>query len=111
VSRRGYPFIDRALYLPKEWTSDSARLKAAHVSSDVGFAMKPEMARQMITRAISDHSRTDINRGEIIFLRRSREDGVRKRFAYGSMVASAPLGLLSRRVPRGSPRRWIHCLT
>src|SRR5215469_5288562 len=31
VSRRGHAFVDRALYLPKEWTDDPARLKAAHV--------------------------------------------------------------------------------
>jgi SRSO17 transposase len=53
VSRHGHAFIDRALYLPKEWTDDPARLKAAHVPSDVGFATKPKMARQMIARAIA----------------------------------------------------------
>src|ERR1700712_4984856 len=30
VSVRGHAFIDRALYLPKSWTSDCARLKATH---------------------------------------------------------------------------------
>ncbi|WFU20600.1 IS701 family transposase [Bradyrhizobium sp. CB3481] len=53
VSRHGHAFIDRALYLPKEWTDKSARLKAAHVPSDVGFATKPKIARQMIARAIA----------------------------------------------------------
>ncbi len=52
VSRHGHAFIDRALYLPKEWTDDPARLKAAHVPSDEGFATKPKIARQMIARAI-----------------------------------------------------------
>src|SRR3954451_926541 len=31
VSRHGHAFIDRALYLPKTWTDDPARLSAAHV--------------------------------------------------------------------------------
>src|SRR5713226_1795141 len=31
VSRYGHAFIDRALYLPKEWTDDPDRLKAAYV--------------------------------------------------------------------------------
>jgi SRSO17 transposase len=53
VSRHGHAFIDRALYLPKEWTDDSARLQAAHVPSDVGFATKPKIARRMIARAIA----------------------------------------------------------
>ncbi len=37
VSRHGHAFIDRRLYLPKEWTDHPARLKAAHVPQDVGF--------------------------------------------------------------------------
>src|SRR6185295_13123656 len=53
VSRHGHAFIDRALYLPKEWTDEPARLKAAHVPSDVGFATKPQIARRMIARAIA----------------------------------------------------------
>ena len=31
VSRHGHAFIDRALYLPKAWADDPARLAAAHV--------------------------------------------------------------------------------
>ena len=53
VSCHGHAFIDRALYLPKEWTDDAKRMKAAHVPADVGFATKPEIARQMIARAIA----------------------------------------------------------
>src|SRR5208283_937919 len=52
VSRHGHAFIDRALYLPKEWTDDSERLKAAHVPDEVGFATKPQIARAMIARAL-----------------------------------------------------------
>lgn len=53
VSRHGHAFIDRALYLPKEWTDEPVRLKAAHVPDDVGFATKPQIARQMIARALA----------------------------------------------------------
>jgi SRSO17 transposase len=53
VSRHGHAFIDRALYLPKEWTDDAKRMKAAHVPNDVSFATKPQIARQMIARAIA----------------------------------------------------------
>src|SRR6516225_9453452 len=38
VSRHGHAFIDRALYLPKQWTDDPDRLKATHVAEEVGFA-------------------------------------------------------------------------
>ena len=53
VSRHGHAFIDRALYLPQEWTDARARLKAAHVPETVGFATKPQIARRMIARAIA----------------------------------------------------------
>ena len=55
VSRHGHAFIDRALYLPKIWTDDPARLKAAHVPGDVGFATKPRLAARMIERALAAH--------------------------------------------------------
>jgi SRSO17 transposase len=54
VSRHGHAFIGRALYLPKEWTDDRRRLKAAHVPNKVKFATKPQIACQMITRAIAE---------------------------------------------------------
>lgn len=53
VSRHGHAFIDRALYLPKEWTDDRKRLTAAHVPEDVRFATKPQIARSTILRAIA----------------------------------------------------------
>jgi len=53
VSRHGHAFIDRALYLPKEWTDDPARLEAAYVPPDAGFATKPKLATRMIARAIA----------------------------------------------------------
>lgn len=53
VSRHGHAFIDRALYLPKEWTDDRERMTAAHVPENVSFATKPQIARRMIARAIA----------------------------------------------------------
>src|SRR3954465_12397022 len=53
VSRHGHAFIDRALYLPKAWTADAARLAAAHVPSAVRFATKPQLGVRMIERAIA----------------------------------------------------------
>jgi len=53
VSRHGHAFIDRALYLPKAWTDDPARMAKAHVPEGACFATKPAMARAMIARAIA----------------------------------------------------------
>ena len=52
VSRHGHAFVDRALYLPKAWTSDPARMAGSHVPADTAFATKPALAVQMIERAI-----------------------------------------------------------
>jgi SRSO17 transposase len=53
VSRHGHALVDRALYLPKAWTDDPARLASAHVPPGVGFATKPRLALAMIERAIA----------------------------------------------------------
>jgi SRSO17 transposase len=53
VSPHGHAFVDRALYLPKAWTDDPARMTAAHVPDGTGFATKPELAITMIARAIA----------------------------------------------------------
>ena len=53
VSQHGHALIDRALYLPKAWTDDPARLAAAHVPPEVGFATKPRIAVALIRRAIA----------------------------------------------------------
>jgi SRSO17 transposase len=48
----GSAFIDRALYLPRSWTCDLARCRAAGVPQDTAFATKPALAKEMIGRAI-----------------------------------------------------------
>jgi len=53
VSVRGHAFIDRALYLPKSWTGDPARLAATHVPEATAFATKPGLAVDMVRRALS----------------------------------------------------------
>ena len=50
VSRHGHGFIDRALYLPKGWTDDPARLKATSVPSDVVFTLGSRCTRRTIAR-------------------------------------------------------------
>jgi SRSO17 transposase len=51
ASDEGAAFIDRALYLPREWTDDLQRLSEAGVPERVGFATKGELAKRMLQRA------------------------------------------------------------
>jgi SRSO17 transposase len=48
----GRTFLDRELYLPKAWTEDRSRCRAAGIDDDVEFATKPEQAITMLTRAL-----------------------------------------------------------
>src|SRR5918995_1237280 len=52
ASKKGAAFVDRALYLPKEWAKDAERRTEAGVPEEVGFATKPELARRMLERAL-----------------------------------------------------------
>jgi SRSO17 transposase len=53
ASPRGRAFLDRALYLPKEWATDMARRRAAGVPDDIGFATKPQLAKAMLARVFA----------------------------------------------------------
>jgi SRSO17 transposase len=53
VSPRGRAFLDRELYLPKEWADDAARRKGAGVPKSVSFDTKLVLARRMIDRAVA----------------------------------------------------------
>ena len=52
ASRKGRALVDRELYLPKEWAADAARRAEAHVPEQVAFATKPQLAQQMLERAV-----------------------------------------------------------
>lgn len=50
----GYTFLDRELYLPQSWTDEPERCRQAGVPLTVEFATKPQLARQMLARALAD---------------------------------------------------------
>jgi SRSO17 transposase len=52
ASPKGRTFLDRELYLPREWVEDPQRRTEAGVPAAVAFATKPQLARRMLERAL-----------------------------------------------------------
>ncbi|WP_019073489.1 IS701 family transposase [Streptomyces hokutonensis] len=52
VSAKGRALVDRELYLPKSWTENPDRCRAARIPESRFFATKPELARVMVQRAL-----------------------------------------------------------
>jgi SRSO17 transposase len=52
ASSRGQAFIDRELYLPEEWTQDEERRRRVGVPEEVEMRTKPELAKEMLRRAL-----------------------------------------------------------
>ncbi|AGS68932.1 IS4 family transposase [Streptomyces collinus Tu 365] len=49
----GRALVDRELYLPKAWTSDRDRCRAAKIPDERGFATKGELARGIVRRCMA----------------------------------------------------------
>lgn len=52
ASPQGRAFLDRELYLPREWAEDEARRREAGVPGEVSFQTKPQLAKAMLQRAL-----------------------------------------------------------
>ena len=52
ASAKDRALVDRELYLPKSWTEDRERCRAARIPEGRVFATKPELARVMVRRAL-----------------------------------------------------------
>jgi SRSO17 transposase len=53
VTARAYALMDFMLYLPKVWISDPGRRARAHVPDKIRFATKPQLAVDLIARAVA----------------------------------------------------------
>jgi SRSO17 transposase len=51
ASPRGHVFLDRRLYLPKDWAEDQLRRDQAKVPDSVRFQTKPQQAKLMLAHA------------------------------------------------------------
>jgi SRSO17 transposase len=52
ASDLGQAFIDRELYLPEEWAEDKERREQAGVPEEIGMRTKPQLAIEMLRRAL-----------------------------------------------------------
>ena len=50
AGQRGHAAVDRELYVPRSWTSDPDRCRAAGLGGESTFATKPELAARMVAR-------------------------------------------------------------
>jgi hypothetical protein len=53
ASCQGAAFIDRALYLPKQWAADEARRNEAGIPANIRFTTKIVLAQQLLERAFA----------------------------------------------------------
>jgi SRSO17 transposase len=59
--------VDRELYIPRSWTCDPDRCRAAGLGEDTVFATKPELARTMIERFLNTGHRVDWITGDEVY--------------------------------------------
>lgn len=53
VTEQGHALIDRELYVPEDWCADLPRRRAVHIPDSLTFRTKPELAKQMVERALT----------------------------------------------------------
>ena len=51
MTPKGQTFLDRRLYLPREWCEDWERRRKANVPEEAEFRTKPELAIEMLQHA------------------------------------------------------------
>src|SRR5260370_889677 len=115
ASTQGQAFIDRALYLPEEWTGDRVRCREAGIPDEVGFATKGELAQQMLQRAFAAGVPADWVVGDTVYgydeLRMFLEEqqknyvvAVPETHTVWVQGRQQPVGLLAALLP---PEAWV----
>jgi SRSO17 transposase len=118
ASAAGHALIDRELYLPRSWTADPARCRAAGIPDGTAFATKPGLARVMIGRALDAGTPAAWVTADEVYGADPglRADLERRQMSYVLAVASThrvttaagacPAGAIARRVPRRAWQRY-----
>lgn len=53
ASPRGHALLDRELYVPQAWTDAPERCRQAGIPAERRFATKPQLAQQLLQRALA----------------------------------------------------------
>ncbi|WP_242436007.1 IS701 family transposase [Streptomyces sp. Root369] len=64
---RGHAAVDRELYIPRSWTCDPDRCRAAGLGEDTVFATKPALAARMIGRLLDAGHRVSRVAGDEVY--------------------------------------------
>ncbi|CAM5592757.1 hypothetical protein SAURM35S_03423 [Streptomyces aurantiogriseus] len=67
AGERGHAAVDRELYMPRSWTCDPDRCRAAGLGEDTAFATKPGLARTMIERFLDAGHRAGWVAGDEVY--------------------------------------------
>ena len=67
ASALGHALLDRKLYLPQEWTDARERCRQAGIPDTRSFATKPQLARQMLTRAFAAGTSAQWTTGDSVY--------------------------------------------
>lgn len=107
AGRRGHAAIDRELYVPRSWTCDPGRCRAAGLGEDTVFATKSELAARMIGRFLDAGHRVGWVAGDEVYggnpkLRAALEE---RQVGYVLAVACSAEVTTGGEFPRGCPGR------
>ncbi|MFG2320293.1 IS701 family transposase [Streptomyces tendae] len=86
---RGHAAVDRELYIPRSWTCEPDRGRAAGLPEDTAFATKPELASRMIGRFLDAGHRVDWVTGDEVYGGNSRLRTVLELRGVGFVLAVA----------------------
>jgi SRSO17 transposase len=67
ASALGHALLDRARSLPQEWTDDRERCRQAGIPDTRSFATKPQLARQLLTRAFAAGTSAKWSTGDRVY--------------------------------------------
>ncbi|MFF8939247.1 IS701 family transposase [Streptomyces paradoxus] len=89
AGHRGHAAVDQELYIPRSWTSDPDRCRAAGLGEETSVATKPELAARMVARYLDAGHRAAWTAGDEVYGGNPKLRGVLERRSIGYVLAVA----------------------